>query len=58
MKRLRFNIPDELMREIADEADLLWPGHGVIAVKRLVRDSLRRLWSYCNGNGRVRRRSG
>ena len=58
MARLKFKISDELMRQIIAEADLLWPGHGKIAVRRLVRDSLRRFGRYCRGNGRARHRDG
>lgn len=54
MARLKFNITEELMKEIIAEADLLWPGSGMMAVRRLVRDSIRRLWRYCSGNVRSR----
>jgi hypothetical protein len=42
------------MKQIVAEANVLWPGQGVIAVRRLVRDSFRRLWRYCSGDGRTR----
>ena len=58
MARLKFKIRDELKSEITAEANSLWPGRGVIAVRRLVRDSIRRLWRYSGGNGRVRHRDG
>jgi hypothetical protein len=45
------------MKQIAAEANVLWPGQGVIAVRRLVRDSLRRLWRYCSAEGRARHRN-
>ncbi len=57
MEKLKFKITDNLRREIREEANLLWPGHGVIAVRRLVRDSLRRLWRYCGDSG-IRDRDG
>ncbi len=56
--RLRFKITDELMKQIAAEAELLWPGDGTIAIKRLIRDCLKRLWRYCGGNDRDRHRDG
>jgi len=46
------------MKQIAAEANVVWPGQGVIAVRRLVSDSLRRLWRYCVGDGRAKSRSG
>jgi len=58
MARLKLKIRDELMRQITAEADALWPGQGVIAVRRLVRDSLRRFWRYCSANGRAGHRNG
>ena len=56
MGRLRFIITNETMRQITAEATVLWPGQGVVAVRRLVRDSLRRLSRYCVGDGRARHR--
>ena len=53
MVRIKFNITDELMKEISAEADRLWPKQGMIAVARLARDSLRRFWRYCNGKSRT-----
>ena len=58
MARLRIRITDELMKQITAEANALWPGQGVIAVRRLVNDSLRRLWRYCVGDGRTRSNNG
>jgi len=58
MARLKLRITDELMNRIAAEADTLWPGQGVLAVRRLVNDSLRRLWKYCDGDRRSRCRNG
>jgi len=58
MAKLKFNLRDELMEQIKAEADRLWPGQGMIAIRRLVRDSLRRLWRYSRGDGRVRYRDG
>ena len=55
MTRLKFNVTDELMKDILAEANFIWPGHGMIAVRRLVRDSLKRLWRYCGGKGTARR---
>jgi len=46
------------MIQIAAEASVLWPGQGAVAVSRLVRDSLRRLWRYCHGDGRARYHNG
>ena len=46
------------MKQIAAEANVLWPGQGVIAVRRLVCDSLKRLWRYCSADGRARYRNG
>jgi hypothetical protein len=53
MARLKLKIRDELMKQITAEAELLWPGGGMIAIRRLIRDSLRRLWRYCGGNNRA-----
>jgi len=58
MTRLRFMITEEMMQRIAAEADTLWPGQGILAVRRLVNDSLRRLWRYCSAEGRARNRNG
>ena len=58
MARVKFKISDELNKEITAEADLLWPGHGTTAVRRLIRDSIRRLWRYSNGEGRAKHRDG
>jgi len=58
MAKLRFRITEEMMKQIAAEANVLWPGQGVIAVRRLVSDSLRRLWRYCVGDGRAKYRNG
>ncbi len=58
MASLKFKITEELKSEITREANLLWPNSGSMAVRRLVRDSLRRLWRYCNGSGRARYRDG
>ena len=58
MARLKFMISNELMKQITMEANLLWPGHGITAVSRLVRDSIKRLWRYSGGDGRVRHRDG
>jgi hypothetical protein len=55
MARLKFNVTDELMKDILAEADRSWPKQGMVAVRRLVRDSLRRLWRYCGGKGTARR---
>jgi len=57
MAKARFKITQELMSQIAAEADALWPGQGVIAVRRLIRDSLRRLWRYCSADGRAGHRN-
>jgi len=46
------------MKQITAEANVLWPGQGVIAVKRLVCDSLKRLWRYCVGDDGARHRNG
>jgi hypothetical protein len=54
MAKLKLQITSELQKEIAEEANHIWPGAGTIAVRRLLRDSVRRLWRYCNGNGRSR----
>ena len=53
MAKLGFKIPEELMKQITAEAEILWPGGGIIAIRRLIRDSLRRLWRYCSGNDRA-----
>ena len=53
MARLKLNITDEFMKQITAEAELLWPGGGAMAIRRLIRDSLRRLWRYCSGNDRA-----
>jgi len=53
MARLKLKITDELMEQIKVEASHLWPGQGTIAMNRLIRDSLRRLWRYCRGNNRA-----
>lgn|GEM_PF-2004865 len=58
MARLKFMISNELMKQITMEANALWPGHGITAVRRLVRDSIKRLWRYSGGDGRVRHRDG
>jgi hypothetical protein len=58
MARLKLKIRDELMKQITAEAELLCPGGGMIAIRRLIRDSLRRLWRYCRGNGGTRHRDG
>ena len=55
MTRLSITITDELMKRLWAEANLLWPGQGMIAVHRLVRDSLKRLGRYC-GNDTTRHR--
>ena len=53
MARLKFKISNELKNEITTEANRIWPSSDMIAVRRLVRDCLRRLWRYANGNGRT-----
>jgi hypothetical protein len=53
MARLKLRITDELMKQITAEAEILWPKSGMIAIRRLIRDSLRRLWRYCSGNDRA-----
>ncbi len=58
MARVKLKISDELMKDITAEADLLWPGHGTTAVRRLIRDSIRRLWRYSDGDDRARHRDG
>ncbi len=58
MARLKLEITDEFMKQIAAEAELLWPGGGMIAIRRLIRDSLKRLWRYCSGDGRARHSDG
>lgn len=58
MARLKVRITEELMKEITAEASALWPGQGVLAVRRLVNDSLRRLWRYSSADGRARNRNG
>ena len=58
MARLKFKITDEFMKQIVADADRIWPGQGMIAVNRIVRDSLRRFWRYCGGNGRAERPDG
>ncbi len=58
MARLKLKITDELMKQITAEAQTLWPRSGVTAVRRLIRDSLRRLWKYCSRDGRARYRNG
>jgi hypothetical protein len=58
MERLKFEITDELKSEIMAEANRLWPNSGMMAMRRLVRDSLKRLWRYCNGKSRAKRRGG
>jgi hypothetical protein len=58
MAKVRFEITQELMRQVVAEANFLWPGQGMLAVRRLVRDSLRRLCRYCSGDGRARDRNG
>jgi hypothetical protein len=58
MAKIRFKITDELMKQITAEAELLWPEGGIVAIKRLIRDSLKRLWSYCSGNDRTRHHDG
>ena len=57
MAKVRFRITEDTVKRIVAEADVLWPGQGVIAVRRLVRDSLRRLWRYCSADGRTGRRN-
>ena len=52
MAKLKFNVRDEFMEQIKAEADRLWSGQGIIAMRRLVRDSVRRLWRYSRGNGK------
>jgi len=58
MARLKLRITEELMKQITAEANALWPGQGVLAVRRLVNDSLRRLWRYCGADDRARDRNG
>ena len=53
MARLKLKITDEFMKQITAEAEILWPRSGMTAVRRLIRDSLRRLWRYCSGSDRA-----
>jgi hypothetical protein len=45
----KFKITDELKNLIKSEANRIWPGGGAFVERRLIVDSLRRFWQYCDG---------
>lgn len=49
MARLKININDELMAKVSASVERLWPGEGVRAIARFVRDAIRRYLRYWNG---------
>ena len=56
MTRLKLTISDELMSVVSASAERLWPGEGLRALARFVRDAIRRYVRYCNGRVRDRTR--
>lgn len=49
MARLKLIIDDELLAIITALAEQLWPGQGLRAVTRFIRDAMRRYLRYCDG---------
>lgn len=56
MARLKLTINDKLMTKVLASAERLWPGEGMRAVARFVRDAIRRYVRYCDGRVRDRTR--
>jgi len=52
MARFKTTIDDELMKKALACVEQLWPGDGVKAIGRFVRDAIRRYLRYCK-NGRA-----
>jgi hypothetical protein len=52
MARLKVTINDDLMPVVLACIERIWPGEGMRALGRFVRDAIKRYLRYCDGGSR------